>query len=85
MIPENRYVLRRFALKTGILSVFALAQWRQGVAITLAILFGISGMLNAAIALYRRSPMRGRCLNYWDEAAAFTLLSGFATLIARLT
>lgn len=82
MTPENRYVIRRFILKTGILSVFALAQWRHSAAATLGILFGMASMVDIGLALYAKTPFRRSRLTYWDEAAAFTFMSCIATVIA---
>ena len=82
MTAENRYVIRRFFLKAGILTFFALAQWRIGFASTLGILFAIASMIDIGIAAFRRIPFRRSQLSYWDEAAALTLMSLAATVIA---
>lgn len=83
MSPENRHVLNRFALKATFLSVFALAQWQTGYALALAVLFAIASMIDIGMSIYLRLPLRLGRLTYWDEAAAFTLMSGIATVIGR--
>ncbi len=83
MNAENRYVIQRFSLKAGFLAVFALAQQNEGYLLTLSILFALAALINTGLALYHRTPLRRSTLNYWDEAAAFTLMSGVAGLIAR--
>lgn len=82
MLPENRYAVQRFALKTAILTVFAAAQWRHGLALTLGVLFGMASMIDIGLALYAKTPFSRSRLTYWDEAAAFTLMSCVATVIA---
>lgn len=82
MSSQNLYVIRRFILKTGLLTLFALAQWRHGIALTLGILFGTASMIDIGLALYGRTPFRRYQLSYWDEAVAFTLMSCLATAIA---
>lgn len=83
MSPLNRYALQRFALKTAILTVFGLAQWRHGIALTLGVLFGMASMIDIGLAIYAKTPFRRSRLTYWDEAVAFTLMSCIATVIAR--
>ncbi len=82
MLPENRYVIRGFALKKIILAAFALPQWRHGVALTLSILFGIASLIDVGLNFFARTPLRYTKLTYWDEAAAFALMSGIAVVIA---
>lgn len=82
MTHENRYVVQRFALKTVILTVFALPQWRHGVTATLGVLFGMAAMIDIGLALYAKTPFRRPRLTYWDEAGAFALMSCIATVIA---
>lgn len=83
MSAEDRYIARRFALKVGILALCALAQWKNGYALTLAILFGIASVIDMALAFYQGVTLRWSRLSYWDETIAFALMSGIATIIAK--
>mgnify|MGYP006956612949 CR=1 FL=1 len=82
MDRANRYVIQRFLLKTAILTLFAVAQWRHGVAATLGVLFGMASMIDIGLALFGKTPLRRSRLTYWDEAVAFLLLSSVATAVA---
>lgn|GEM_PF-3444361 len=84
MNSENSYVIRRFALKSVILAVFALPQWRRGYILTVGVMFAIAALIDVGIAFYRRTPIRQERLSYWEEAAAFTLMSGLCVVVARV-
>lgn len=68
--PSSRYVLQRFALKTGILTLFALVDWRWNHFRTAVVLFLIAALCNASLAIIRSERPFGDHLNYWDEAVA---------------
>ncbi|GGB43442.1 hypothetical protein GCM10011380_36120 [Sphingomonas metalli] len=82
MNAGNRYVINRFLLKTAVLGAAASLRSREGAWRVAAVLFLLASALDALIALVRRHRPTDRSLTYWDEAAAFLLLSGLATAIA---
>jgi len=75
MAELDRYVIVRFALKSALLTFFALIQWRSGFVRTLSLLFTLTAFVDMALALYHKEAPRGAGLGYWDEAAA-SLLAG---------
>lgn len=81
MTHSNHFVLRRFALKCAMLTIFAALQWRWGFIRTIALLSGFSAIMAAAIALYNNEDMRKSRLTYWDEAAAFIMINSLAVLM----
>ncbi|MFW2853796.1 hypothetical protein ACM61V_18145 [Sphingomonas sp. TX0543] len=82
MAASNRHAINRFLLKTAGLSATALLRSREGPWRVAALLFLFASALDAFIALVRRYRLMGPGLTYWDEAAAFLLLSGLAAVIA---
>jgi hypothetical protein len=50
MTLENRYVVQRFILKAIILTIFASLQWRRGILLTVAMLFGFTSMMDVGLA-----------------------------------
>lgn len=82
MNAGNRHVVNRFLLKTAVLSAAACLRSREGAWRVAAILFLFASVLDALMALLRRDRPMGPSLTYWDEAAAFLLLSGLAAAIA---
>ena len=81
MTLENRYAIRRFLLKTWLLGVFALAQGRHSIALTLSMLFGTASLIDVCLALYGGTRFQRYQLTYWDEAVAFALFSLLAIAI----
>lgn len=82
MQARNRHVINRFLLKTAGLSAAALLRSREGPWRVAAVLFLFASALDAFLALVRRHRLIEPGLTYWDEAAAFLLLSGLAATIA---
>ncbi|WP_066521962.1 hypothetical protein [Sphingobium cloacae] len=82
MTTSNRHAINRFLLKTAGLSAAALLRSREGPWRVAALLFLFASALDAFIALVRRNRLMEPGLTYWDEAAAFLLLSGLAAVIA---
>ena len=74
---DNIYVVRRFAIKLVIISVFALAQsfapW--GFVRALVVLFGFAALIDVGLALLLKQRFKFRALSYWDEAGMFFLLA----------
>lgn len=81
MLHANRHAIRRFAVKSAILVVYALLQWRGGFLRALSTLFILTAVIDIGIALHSRERFRDDSLGYWDEAAA-SLLVG---LVSGLT
>ena len=75
--PGSGYVLKRFAMKFAILTVFAMAQVRtpwglRSAALALSV---FSAAICGGFALYRREAITLTLLNYWDEAIAFAVIA----------
>jgi hypothetical protein len=82
MTSANRYVIKRFLLKAGLLLFIGLAHGRLALAPACAILFGTAAIIDCGVALATRTrPQRFR-LTFWDEAAIFALLSLLALAAA---
>ena len=75
--PGSGYVLKRFAMKFAILTVFAMAQvrtpWGSRNAALAPSVF--SAAICSGFALYRREAVTLTRLNYWDEAIAFAVIA----------
>lgn len=82
MHAGNHHVVNRFLLKTAGLSAAAFLRSRGGAWRVAAVLFLFASALGALMALVRRNRLIKPGLTYWDEAAAFLLLSGIAAAIA---
>ena len=78
----NGYALRRFALKLGLLMVFALTRWPEGIAGAARKLSLLTALADVVLALVRRQPVFGRTLTYWDEAAMFALIFLLLSVVA---
>ncbi|WP_407159424.1 hypothetical protein [Bradyrhizobium sp. STM 3557] len=66
-------VLRRFALRTAMLAMFAgfgTLSYGRG----LAALLWLAIIICAVVAAIRREPLFGADLNHWDEMTAFAAL-----------
>ena len=72
------YVLKRFAQKSSLLLLFALAQiqspWGFSKALIMMMLF--TGLTDIALALFWHERPNNHELTYWDEAAAFLAIAG---------
>lgn len=80
MTKADRFVLTRFALKSALLTLFALIGVRGSFLPTFSALFFCAAFLNVGLAVQRKDQVRGRRLSYWDEAAASCLIA-VSTLI----
>ena len=81
--PGSGYVLKRFAMKFAILTVFAMAQVRtpwgfRNAALALSV---FSAAICSGFALYRREAITLTRLNYWDEAIAFGIIASILFIV----
>jgi len=74
---KNRYALKRFAIKLGIILLGALPQSRMpwGFGKALIAVTAFSALIDIFLAIYFRERPMSHTFNHWDEAAAFIAIS----------
>ncbi len=77
----DRYALRRFGLKLGMLAVLALMRTPMTFRVNTTLLLIFAGFFDGGIALVRRDKLNDRNFTYWDEAAAFGFMALVSTII----
>ena len=84
MQAATAYPLKRFGLKLLFLSIFGLAQSHSTGLKVFTVVFLISGNISTWLAMLRKtSLLREHRFTYWDEAAAFFVLSAISALAAK--
>ena len=79
---RSAQVLVRFGIRTVLLITFA-SFGSQGFGKTLTTLLALSAIFCAMIATIRREPLLGSVLTHWDEAAAYAVIAGLASIFAE--